>query len=91
MSATNDDAYGNIDQPELDRLGAKQRQAVLYWMRTHGMDVACQRGEINTTALCEAAAHAFDHDDWLDCETHELWELGLQVGGELSEEHDLMR
>lgn len=77
----------NIDDT---RFTATTRRTVLSWMRANGMDVALQRGEINMTALCEAAAHAFDHDDWLDIETHEVWELGLQVANELTDAHGLM-
>jgi hypothetical protein len=36
-------------------------------------------GEVNTTQLAENAAHEFDHDEWLDEETHWVWDLAVDV------------
>ena len=36
-------------------------------------------GELNATGLAEAAAWAFDHDEWLDDETHEVWEIAAAM------------
>jgi hypothetical protein len=33
--------------------------------------------DINPTVLAENAAHALEHDEWLDDETHWIWELSL--------------
>lgn len=37
-----------------------------------------ERGEVNCTRLAEEAAHYFDHDEWLDDETHWVWDLALE-------------
>ena len=39
-----------------------------------------QTGEVNNTALAEAAADALDHDEWLDDETHQVWDIAIVVG-----------
>lgn len=31
------------------------------------------------TELAEAAAHDFDHDDWLDDETHPVWDWAIEA------------
>lgn len=36
-------------------------------------------GEVNCTALAEACAHAHGHDEWLDDETHEVWDAALDA------------
>lgn len=36
-------------------------------------------GLANLTELAEAAAHELDHDEWLDDETHEVWDLAIEV------------
>jgi hypothetical protein len=36
----------------------------------------------NMTKLAEDAAHEMCHDDWLDDETHEIWELAELVATE---------
>ena len=33
--------------------------------------------DINPTQLAENAAHAFDQDNWLDDETHWVWDLAI--------------
>ena len=33
--------------------------------------------DLNPTVLAENAAHALEHDEWLDDETHWIWELSL--------------
>lgn len=50
---------------------------VLRYMVNHAGD-----HDGNTTALAEDAAHnalEVDHDEWLDDETHWLWDLALLV------------
>ena len=32
----------------------------------------------NATELAENAAHHFDRDDWLDDETHVVWDLAIE-------------
>lgn len=36
-------------------------------------------GEINYTRLVENAAWHFDHDEWLDDETHWVWDLAVEI------------
>ncbi len=37
-------------------------------------------GEVNFTELAENTAHALDHDEWLDEETHWIWDLAVECG-----------
>jgi len=39
-------------------------------------------GEVNYTRLAENAAWHFDHDEWLDDETHWVWDVALEAGEE---------
>lgn len=32
---------------------------------------------VNLTRLAEEAAHALDHDEWLDDETHPVWDAAV--------------
>lgn len=34
---------------------------------------------VNLTELAEAAAHELGHDEWLDDETHEVWDIAITV------------
>ena len=49
------------------------------WMRTEvrirGLDV----DEVNMTQLAEDAAHAFDHDEWLDDSDHWVWTAAMEA------------
>lgn len=55
-------------------------QAVLNWMRHHKEEHRDRdTGEVNATTLAEAAAWAFDHDEWLDDSTHDVWEWAMKV------------
>ena len=38
-------------------------------------------GEVNATTLAEAAAHQFDHEEWLDDETADVWDWAAAVAG----------
>jgi len=42
------------------------------------VDRSCN--EVNYTLLAENTAHALDRDEWLDDETHWIWELAVDVG-----------
>jgi len=33
----------------------------------------------NATLLCENAAHELGHDEWLDDETHVLWDCAIDL------------
>ena len=35
--------------------------------------------EVDLTALAEATAHEFDHDEWLDEELHPVWEWAIEA------------
>lgn len=43
---------------------------------------------VNLTELAEAAAHELDHDEWLDDETHEVWDLAIEVAEKSDPERD---
>lgn len=60
-----------------DRLSPLQRCEVRRWMRAHVRAYLDDCNEVNLTKLAEDAAHEFEHDDWLDVETHEVWELAV--------------
>ena len=49
------------------------KASVLRWMRLYADE------HDNATSLAEAAAHAVDHDEWLDDEQHWVWELAIRV------------
>lgn len=53
--------------------------------------VACQfrgaGGEVNSTQLAEAAAAYFGHSEWLDEETHWVWDLALECAGRAAIRH----
>lgn len=48
------------------------------------VECATERGELNTTRLAELIAYDVNHDEWLDDETHYLWEVVLEIEDELS-------
>lgn len=58
------------------------RATVKKWMVANAADCVERSGprrELNTTQLAENAAHAFDHDEWLDDGTHWVWDIALEV------------
>lgn len=56
--------------------------SVLEWMR-YEVDAGGFRERITDepcyTQLAEAAADAFDHDEWLDDEQSEVWDLAIRA------------
>ncbi len=36
-------------------------------------------GLVNTTELAEGVAFEFEHDEWLDDETHPLWDMVVEI------------
>lgn len=38
--------------------------------------------EINCTKLAEDTAHALDHDEWLDDDTHDVWDCAVEISEE---------
>jgi hypothetical protein len=64
-------------------------ELILTWMEKNVAEYADpQTGEINSTHLAEACAHHFDADHWLDDETHEVWELAIDVANEWEANRD---
>ncbi len=54
------------------------RQQVKRWMQEHAhehYDCDC----VGTTKLAEACADEFEHWEWLDDETHWIWEVAVEV------------
>ena len=53
------------------------------WMRgeIHASNAYHEAGtdEINSTLLAESAADHFGHDEWLDDETHFVWDAAFEV------------
>ena len=38
-------------------------------------------GEVNATTLAEGAAAQFDHEEWLNDGTHEVWDWAAEIAG----------
>jgi len=60
--------------------GQSQKSKVLKWMIAElefNRDNYIDMGSVNLTKLAEGAAHAFDHDEWLDDETHWVWDVAI--------------
>lgn len=68
-----------------------KQQHVRNFMRNELYDLDSEvwesSGEVNYTRLAEEAAHYFDHDEWLDDETHWIWDLALQEGERAEKAH----
>lgn len=58
------------------------------WMRdtlqndTHGEFVDPRTGEVNLTRLAEECAFVLNHPDWLDDETHPVWDWAIEAAEE---------
>ena len=53
---------------------------VLNWMKHEAKNCEDPKtGEVNTTELAENAAHEFDSDEWLDDDTHWVWDLAVKA------------
>lgn len=67
------------------------KSQVKSWMRKNVKDYEDRKtGEINTTQLAEAAAGEFDKNglgDWLDDETHWVWDVALEVASAYEKQH----
>ena len=55
------------------------RRLVDDWMRTEVRIRELDAGEVNMTQLAEDAAHAFDHDEWLDDPDHWIWDAAANA------------
>jgi hypothetical protein len=54
--------------------------AMRIWMLNNVANHVDRRtGEVNLTSLAEACAHHFDAHHWLDDDTHEVWDLAIDV------------
>ena len=55
-------------------------KALNYMFRSLGAgECTDSMGFINLTQLAENAAHEFNHDEWLDDESHWVWEVALDA------------
>jgi len=50
-------------------------------------EVFSQADEANPTGLAELIAHELDHDEWLDDETHWVWEVAMDVATKWDKAH----
>lgn len=61
----------------------KQQQQVKRYMRQTWRDHReRETGEVIATPLAEDAAWTFGHNEWLDDETHWVWDLAVEVAEE---------
>lgn len=49
------------------------------WMQKALQEDNTDHWDVNTTQLAEDCAHAFEHDDWLDDDTHIVWDAAVAV------------
>ena len=61
------------------------RGTVLLHMRSVRFKMCDSHGEVRCTTLAVTTAQRFGHPEWLDDDTHYVWELALQV----HDEHNL--
>lgn len=70
---------------------ADDKSKVRNWMRSHAHEYEDKRtGEVNATELAEAAADEFGHKDvgdWLDDETHWVWDLAADAAEQHERQH----
>ena len=52
---------------------------------SHNWDVRDSIGLVNATKLAENIAWELKHDEWLDQEDHELWDIALELADANSE------
>lgn len=57
-----------------------ERDAYRFMERHVGEYVDPRTDEVQYTQLAEAAAHSVDRDEWLDDETHPVWDWAIEVG-----------
>ena len=68
-------AYFRKEAPQKNPDYVSRKQAIKWARLNWESSLVC--GELNTTQLAENIAHAFDRDDWLDDETHWVWDVAL--------------
>ncbi len=47
-------------------------------------------GAVNCTRLAENAAHEFNHDEWLDDDSHWVWDLASDIASQAEERLDAL-
>jgi len=60
----------------------KAKALVLRELRDLGDDE-----EANATQLAENVAHEMDHDEWLDDETHWIWDVAMDAATQWNKKH----
>ncbi len=48
------------------------------YMNENWRDCIDSNGDLIMTLLVEACAHSFNHDEWLDDETHIVWDIATE-------------
>lgn len=51
-------------------------------IKTHMQVLLAEDPSMNSTQLAESTAWDFNHDEWLDDETHEVWDIAFDVVGD---------
>lgn len=82
LSAVRESAYV---KPETKKPQSVTRRQGVSWMRLNVEDFV-EYEEVNLTLLAEGCAHHFNHDDWLDDETHWIHDIAVQVAIEYESE-----
>ena len=82
-------------------LKRKEFEQIIATAKTHAwMSYDHDTGECDATGLAENTAHALNHDEWLDEQTHPLWDIAADVAmnyeaepdeDETPEEYDMRR
>jgi len=54
------------------------KKKIRAWMANNVQDHTDRFGDVNTTTLAEACAHAIGSDSWLDDELHVVWEIASE-------------
>jgi hypothetical protein len=59
---------------------------IVEFMAAHVREYLDGCNEVNTTELAEDCAYHFKHDEWLDVETHPVWDLAVDFATCLEED-----
>lgn len=60
------------------------KSAIKFFMLSEGESIRDQQtGEVSPTILAELAADHFDHNEWLDDETNDVWDIAVEVSNEM--------
>ena len=80
QAAWKDDQYSSIDK-------AKKIMNQELGYAQPGDEVFAQEDEVNATTLAEIAAQELGHDEWLDDETHWIWDVAMDVAIKWNQSH----